>query len=231
MDSRTLYPGMEMKTIVLPSSAVPSTLGTAVSLLHQGQAIAFPTDTVYGLGVDALNAEAVEAIYRIKGRPKAKAIPILVSGIEDLEQVAIEVPRVAYQMAEAFWPGALTIVVPCRPIIPDLVRAGGHTIAVRAPNHAFALDLLQETGIPIATSSANLAGEPPPTTADGVLLQLHHKIPLIVDGGPCPGGIPSTVIDVASHPARIVRLGAISVAELSAQVPGLELPSAEGDTT
>ena len=209
---------MAVNTILLPCKS-RDTLRIAVDMLLRGQPVAFPTDTVYGIGVHALCTDAVHNLYRVKARPESKAIPVLISGVSDLERVACDLPAVVYRLTAALWPGALTIVVRRRSIISKEVSAGGSTVAVRVPGHPFVLDLLREVGVPLATSSANLSGHPAPVTAGEVLQQLNGRVPIVVDGGPCPGGVPSTVIDVSAEPFRIVRQGAVSRERLASIVP------------
>ncbi len=170
--------------------------------------MAFPTDTVYGVGALAFDRIAVESIYTAKGRPVEKAIPVLIGEVGDLEKVALEVPKVALKLADHFWPGPLTLVVPKRLELPDAVSADS-TVGVRIPDHPFARSLLRITG-PMAVTSANLSGSPNPTTAAEVFTQLGGRIPLILDGGTVPGGIPSTVVDCTGAEPKILRNGSIS---------------------
>ncbi|MGQ9628226.1 MAG: L-threonylcarbamoyladenylate synthase [Anaerolineae bacterium] len=193
-------------------------LKEALQLLREGKLVAFPTDTVYGVGAHAFLKEAVERIYTAKLRPKGKAIPLLLGRAEDMELVAQEVPPAAWKLAERFWPGGLTIVLRKKPIVPDVVSAGGETVALRVPDHPFPLSLIASLGAPLAATSANLAGRPSPVTAQEVSRELAGRIELIVDGGPCPGGIPSTVLDLTvDHPA-ILRHGAVPKEDLLAML-------------
>jgi L-threonylcarbamoyladenylate synthase len=186
-----------------------------------GQVVAFPTDTVYGVGVHAFQPEAVAALYAAKNRPRTKAIPILVSQIEDIARVALTVPAAAWELVERFWPGGLTLVLPRVERVPPIVTAGGGTVAIRCPDHSVPLALMNAIGAPLAATSANLSGEPSPTTAREVTLQLAGRIPLIIDGGECPGGLPSTVVDLSVTPPRLLRAGPISAQDLRDLLPDL----------
>jgi L-threonylcarbamoyladenylate synthase len=199
----------------------PQTMRRAQCLLRSGQVIAFPTDTVYGVGAHAFQPEAVAALYAAKNRPMSKAIPILVAQIEDLVRVARLVPAVAWELVERFWPGALTIVLPRSERVPSILTAGGDTLAVRCPDHPIPLALINAAGAPLAATSANLSGQPAPTTARQVVTQLAGRVPLIIDGGECPGGIPSTVVDLSASPAHLLRAGAIPGEELRRWLPDL----------
>ena len=199
----------------------PQTIRHAQRLLRSGQAVAFPTDTVYGVGAHAFETEAVSALYAIKDRPADKAIPILVAQVEDVTRVARMVPAVAWELVKRFWPGGLTLVLPCAERVPSIVTAGGDTVAIRCPDHPIPLALINALGAPLAATSANLSGQPAPTTARQVVAQLPGRVPLIIDGGECPGGIPSTVLDLSVSPPRLLRAGAIPVGEFRHWLPDL----------
>lgn len=181
----------------------------AVEVLNGGGLVAFPTDTVYGVGAHAWHEDAVNGLYRAKVRPDNKAIPLLIASPEELAQVAQDVPPLAYTLAQRFWPGALTLVLPRTPLISDAITAGGDTVAVRMPDHPVSLALLRALGAPLATTSANLSGQPPAVTAAEVWAQLAGRIELLLDGGACPGGVASTVLDLTVHPPRLLRAGAL----------------------
>ncbi len=198
----------------------------AQRLLRSGQVVAFPTDTVYGVGAHAFQTEAVAALYVAKNRPTSKAIPVLVAQIEDIARVAGTVPSVAWRLVERFWPGGLTLVLPRAKEVPPVVTAGGDTVAIRYPDHPLSNALIKAAGVPLAATSANLSGQASPTSAGQVMEQLDGRIPLIIDGGPCPGGIPSTVVDLSISPARLLRAGAIPARALRDFLPDL----ADGDT-
>jgi L-threonylcarbamoyladenylate synthase len=198
-------------------------IARAVQVLREGGIVAFPTDTVYGVGAHAFLPAAVQQLYVVKRRPADKAIPLLISGAGALSQAAAAVPQVAYDLTARFWPGALTVVLPRAEGVSDAVTAGGDTVALRAPDHPVVQALLAALGAPLAATSANLSGHPPPATADGVLAQLEGRIDLILDGGTCPEGVPSTVLDLTVSPARILRAGGVSkaqIADLIADVVG-----------
>ena len=184
----------------------PTQLDLAALFLREHHLVAFPTDTVYGLGTLAFDGATALKLYVAKERPPEKAIPILMADISDLDQVAINVPPIAYRLMEAFWPGALTIVVPKQPAIPIEVSTT-NTVAVRIPALDLARDLMRLTG-PLAVTSANRSSGPNPRTAQGVLDQLGGRIDAIVDGGETPGGVPSTVIDCTQPTPVILREGA-----------------------
>lgn len=186
------------------------TICRAQHLLRSGEVVAFPTDTVYGVGAHAFQPEAVAALYAVKNRPTSKAIPILVAQTEDMARVARHVPAVAWELAERFWPGGLTLVLPRAQKVPSVITAGSDTVAIRCPDHHIPLALANAIGAPLAATSANLSGNPSPTTARQVVEQLAGRVPLIIDGGQCPGGVPSTVIDLSVSPPRLLRAGAIS---------------------
>jgi L-threonylcarbamoyladenylate synthase len=196
----------------------PRAIENAVQLLKAGGLVAFPTDTVYGVGAYAFSPQAVEKIYQVKGRPPDKAIPLLLASAESLSQVAQDITPEAWLLVEKFWPGALTVVLRRQPVVPDIVTGGGPTVALRVPDHAFTLRLIRAVGSPLATTSANLTGHPDPRTAQEVADYLEGRIDLILDGGRCPGGIPSTVVDLTRTPLAIVRLGAISREEVEQEL-------------
>ena len=184
----------------------PTQLELAAHLLREHQLVAFPTDTVYGLGTLAFDGSTVLQLYVAKERPPEKAIPILIADIADLDQVALDIPPIAYRLMETFWPGALTIVVPKQPSVPIEVSATD-TVAVRMPDLNLARELMRRTG-PLAVTSANRSAGPNPCTAQEVLDQLEGRIDAIIDGGQTPGGVPSTVVDCTQTAPVILRDGA-----------------------
>ncbi|GAP15214.1 tRNA threonylcarbamoyl adenosine modification protein, Sua5/YciO/YrdC/YwlC family [Longilinea arvoryzae] len=195
----------------------PKSLPRALEILQAGGVIAFPTDTVYGLGCRVDLSQSIDRIYQIKERDQAKAIPVLIGDVAHLARVSAGLGDTARKLAACFWPGALTLVVPRNPGLPANLSQLP-TIGVRMPDHSFALTLLRSAG-PLATTSANLSGLPSPVTAQDVLNQLEDRLDLIIDGGPCPGGVPSTVVDCTGVDPRILREGAITH-ELLAQALG-----------
>ena len=203
---------MRIETKVLPAGK--EAIAVAVRILAEGGLVAFPTDTVYGVGAGAFQPDAVERIYTAKIRPRDKAIPILLARPDDLSLVADRITEAAWLLAERFWPGGLTLVLPKKANVPDVVSAGGPTVAVRVPDHPVPLALIAALGVPLAATSANLSGRPSPVTAREVETELGGRIELILDGGRCPGGIPSTVLDLTTDPLAILRAGAITVDEI-----------------
>jgi len=200
-----------MKTEILSANA-PNAITRALEVLLSGGLVAFPTDTVYGVGVLAFHAEAIESIYIAKDRPMEKAIPILIADVEDLIKVANEIPIFAARLIARFWPGPLTVLVPKKPTLPEAISATS-TVGVRVPNHDVARSLLRRAG-PMAVTSANISGQANPTTAQQVFAQLGGRIPLILDGGETPGGIPSTLVDCTGDQIEVLREGPITKAQL-----------------
>jgi L-threonylcarbamoyladenylate synthase len=186
----------------------PLALRLAVDLLRSGKVIAFPTDTVYGIGVRADSAAAIEKLYQIKARSMDKPVAVMIAEIQQLEQLAESVPDTARCLARWFWPGALTMVLPKRPDLPvNLTSLPG--VGVRVPDHPFTLELLRRCG-PLAVTSANLSGHPEALNANTVMEQLGGKLALVVDGGDSQGGIPSTVVDLSQGSPRVLREGPIT---------------------
>jgi len=202
-------------SLTLQLGTGPEDLAQAIRVLRAGGLVAFPTDTVYGVGAYAWLPEAVEQLYVAKQRPCDRAIPLLIAGVEALPQVAIDVPEAAAILARRYWPGALTLVLRRDPRVPDAVTAGQETVAVRVPDHPVTQALIAALGAPLAATSANLSGKPAPDTAQGVLAQLDTRIDLILDGGTCPGGIASTIVDLTITPPVILRAGDISPQEIT----------------
>jgi L-threonylcarbamoyladenylate synthase len=191
----------------------PSALHRALDVLRGGGLVAFPTDTVYGLGALAFESAAALRLYQAKEREAEKAIPVLLSGVGDLDAVA-SASAMARRLAEKFWPGPLTLVVVKRPELPSVV-APADTVGVRVPDHPVALHLLRAAG-PLAVTSANRSGSPSPRTADEVRAELGGRIELILDGGECPGGRSSTVVDCTRESPLILREGPITLGQIEA---------------
>jgi len=185
-----------------------------ISILKRGGIVAFPTDTVYGLGASANRHQAVERIYQVKERPRNMALPLLLAHISQISEVAEPVPPIAWLLAHTFLPGALTIVLHKSNSVPDIVTGGGITVAVRIPAHPIPVALADDLGMPIVGTSANLSGKPSVLTADKVYSQFGDKIDLVIDGGRCPGGRESTIVDVTGETPVVLREGAISREEL-----------------
>ena len=180
-----------------------------MEVLRRGGLIAFPTDTVYGLGASIHHEQALEALYVVKGRVPEKPIPVLISNHEQLISLTDQMPESIWRLVEAFWPGPLTLVLPKSPDASDLLSRGG-TLGFRMPDHPYTLQLLEQSG-PLGVSSANLSGEPSPRQADAVLHGLGGRIDLVIDGGMTPGGIPSTVIEFTKGGLALIREGPIAL--------------------
>ena len=182
----------------------------AARVINDGGVIAFPTDTLYGLGASIRHVEALERVYEIKGRDFSKPILLLVPDIESLSPFTVDVSKAAKRFMDAFWPGPLTLVFKASPEIPQVCLGGGHTIGVRIPDSPIAKVLLKEVEVPLTATSANIAGGPEPTSAQLVEETIGDRIDLIVDGGPCQDPRPSTLVDVSDDIPRILREGRIS---------------------
>lgn len=191
-------------------------LEKSANLLRRGGLVAFPTETVYGLGAAALNPDAVARVFAAKGRPARNPLIVHVAETNDARRLASEWPATAQALADAFWPGPLTLVVRKAAIVPDAVTAGGATVAVRVPGHPVAQALLRATGQPVAAPSANRSGAVSPTSAEHVLASLADQIDALLDSGPTPGGIESTVVDVTQTPARLLRPGLVTPRQIRA---------------
>jgi len=200
-----------MQTITLPAEN-PESISSALSLFRDGEIVAFPTDTVYGLGADPFQASGIIKLFEAKGRDSNKAIAILVGSVEQASLVTDHMPEMAIRLCEVFWPGGLTVIVPRKNTLPELI-SNTDRIGIRMPNHPIALEMLRTYG-PLATTSANLSGKPNPVTAKDVFDQLANRVPLILDGGKCQGGVPSTVIDCSGSEPVILREGPISSEQL-----------------
>lgn len=208
-----------MRTEILPTLSL-DTISYAHKILQGGGLVAFPTDTVYGVGALAFDGKAVESIYAAKDRPPEKAIPILIGDPDDLERVGMAIPESARKLADLFWPGPLTLLIPKRSDLPKAVSAT-FTVGVRVPDHEIALRLLRLAG-PMAVTSANISGGQSPVTAQEVYEQLGGRIPLILDGGKTPGGVASTVVDCTNSELKILREGPILLKELRSALSKLE---------
>ena len=209
-----------MQTQVLPPSA--EALALAADLLRRGQLVAFPTETVYGLGANALDADAVRAIFAAKGRPADNPLIVHIWSTAQIEAFA-ELPEGAEALIERFWPGPLTLLMRRKPAIPDVVTAGLDTVAVRMPSHPTARALLRACGLPVAAPSANRSGRPSPTTAAHVSEDLNGVVPLILDGGACEVGLESTVLDLCHGTPCILRPGGVTQEQLSSVLGPVEI--------
>ncbi|MSQ11971.1 MAG: threonylcarbamoyl-AMP synthase [Dehalococcoidia bacterium] len=195
-------------------------IADAVGALRHGGVVAYPTDTLYGLGADIFNESAVERVFTIKGRPRGMPLPVLLADAEQLalvtDLVAGEVPPLARTLAQEFWPGALTLILPRSPHVPDLITGRGWKVGVRVPDHPVPRELIRRLGSPITGTSANRTGGPDPFTALEVRRQLGDEVDIVVEGGPPPAGHASTVLDLTGPSPRIVRVGAIPKQRLEA---------------
>jgi L-threonylcarbamoyladenylate synthase len=209
-----------IETKVLP--VTEESMAKAVRILSAGGLVAFPTDTVYGVGAHAFQPQAVEKIYAAKIRPRDKAIPLLLATPDDLSLVAESVPPDVHLLTERFWPGGLTLVLRKRAIVSNAVSPSP-TVAVRVPDHPVTQALIAALGAPLAATSANMAGNPSPVTTREVVRELGGRVELVLDGGPCPGGIPSTVLDLTTDPPTILRSGAIAEADIRDILPSLRV--------
>ncbi|MEW6232836.1 MAG: L-threonylcarbamoyladenylate synthase [Chloroflexota bacterium] len=193
--------------VLLASSDLTVPLG--VACLRTGGLVVFPTDTVYGVGVHGFLPDAVERLYSAKIRPRRKAIPLLLAEAQDLELIAQDIPDAAWKLIRRFWPGGLTLVLRARESVPTVVRAGGNTVAARVPDYPLVRELIRALGAPVAATSANLSGRRSPRTAQEAMEELGDRVDLYIDGGECPGGIESTVIDMTGRVPVVLRHGAI----------------------
>lgn len=191
-----------------------SQLDLAAQVLKAGGLVAFPTETVYGLGANALDAHAVEGIYRAKGRPADNPLIVHIADTKAVETLAGTIPRVVTLLMDAFWPGPLTLVMPKSEMIPSIITAGLDTVGIRMPCHPIALALIKKAGIPIAAPSANSSGRPSPTLAKHVIDDLSGKVDTIIDGGSTNVGVESTVLDTTTEPPMILRPGGITREQL-----------------
>lgn len=198
----------------IESATAPGVIERAVHLLRQGELVAFPTETVYGLGADARNPAAVAKIFAVKGRPADHPVIVHIPDVSHLDRWAREISPAARAVAEKFWPGPLTLILKRQPGVPDIVTGGQDTVGLRVPNHPLALELLRAFGGGIAAPSANKYGRISPTTAQHVADDLGDAVALILDGGPCPIGIESTIVDMSSEHTTILRPGMISTVDL-----------------
>ena len=203
-----------MKTEILKAND-PSAVIRAAELLKNGDLVALPTETVYGLGADGLNPEAVKKIFAAKGRPQDNPLILHIAEPGQMELFCKDIPESAYRLAEAFWPGPLTMVLPAKDIVPKCTTAGLPTVAVRCPDCAITRQIIAAAGVPVAAPSANISGKPSTTTAEHVYHDHTGNIPLIIDGGACSVGVESTIVDLTETPARLLRPGGITPEQLT----------------
>jgi len=213
------------RLIVDPLQPDPAAIAAAAAVLRDGGLVAFPTETVYGLGASALDAAACAGIFTAKGRPSTNPLIVHVASAAEARQVCAGWPDQAARLAERFWPGPLTLVLPKVAHVPDIVTAGGPTVAVRVPAHPVALALLRAAALPLAAPSANRSGQLSPTRAEHVLAGLDGRIDLVLDAGPTTGGVESTVLDLAHDPPRLLRPGLVTPAEMEAIIGPIARPT------
>lgn len=199
---------------VHPEETEPPALKEAAYVLAQGGLVAFPTETFYGLGANALDPGALARIYAAKGRSESKPLLVLVDSARMARSLAKEIPTVAWGLMTRYWPGPLTLVFKAVEGLPGALTAGTGTIGIRMPGHPVALGLVRAAGVPVTAPSANPDGAEPATTADEVQRFFDGKIELILDGGPTRGGLPSTILDVTATPPRVIRQGVLDLPEL-----------------
>jgi L-threonylcarbamoyladenylate synthase len=205
-------------------SDIEKQIEKAVVILKNGGLVAYPTDTVYGLGACMTDSEAVDRIFQVKGRPKGMALPVLLADRNQIKDIVTSVSPAAQRLADEFFPGALTIILLKSNLVPDIIAGGGKTVAFRIPNHPVPLALIKGLGKPIVGTSANLSGQPSALTAIEVHAQIGDKIDMVIDSGRCPGGIESTVIDLSGEKPVIRRQGAISIDRLRKILPDIVTP-------
>jgi L-threonylcarbamoyladenylate synthase len=185
-----------------------------IEIIRRGGVVAFPTDTVYGVGAGAYIESAVQRVYEVKKRPREMALPLLLADAAQIHEVAAHLPDYAWRLIEHFFPGGLTLVVYRTPIVKDIITAGGKTVAIRIPDHPVPVALIRGSGMPVVGTSANLSGMPNADTVNELKNQIGDMVDLVIEGGPVPGGKESTVVDVTGELPVILRVGAISLAEL-----------------
>lgn len=198
---------------------LPNAVQRAIDLLKAGGVVAFPTDTLYGLGADFSCVEAVKRVIDIKGRPEQMGLPLLLSDEAQLAMVAMDIPEAAWLLARRFWPGALTLVVPRSPNVPDIVTGGRPTVAVRVPGHPVPRALAKGLGRPITGTSANATGQPPAVTSEEVKRSLGSAVDLVIGDSGSPRGLPSTIVDATGPVLRLVRSGAVSLTAIQKVYP------------
>ena len=202
---------MQTKCIQIDNvKARKEALHEAGELIRRGEVVAFPTETVYGLGANGLDADACAKIYQAKGRPSDNPLILHVANRSMVDQIAARIPEKAEKLIAAFCPGPITLILPRKAIVPDRITGGLATVGVRMPEHDVARALIAAAGVPIAAPSANISGRPSPTTAESVLVDMEGKIPMVLDGGACDFGVESTIVDATGDKAVILRPGAIT---------------------
>ena len=214
-----------MDTLILAADH-ESVVKAASEHLQKGELVALPTETVYGLGANGLDPEAVAKIFQVKGRPQDNPLILHIAEPDQMEQFCKDIPEAAYRLAEVFWPGPLTMVLPAKDIVPMSTRAGLPTVAVRCPDCEITRQIIRQANVPVAAPSANISGKPSTTTAQHVYHDHAGKIPLIVDGGACRVGVESTIVDLTEERPRLLRPGGITPEQLIAVLGDLVVDKA-----
>ena len=221
---QTIY--YDLRDTKRPQKEIEDKINAAAKILQQGGLVGIPTETVYGLGANALDPEAVRRIYEAKGRPQDNPLILHITGAQWLPRYCEEIPPIAYVLARKFWPGPLTMILKRKKVVPDVTAAGLDTVAVRCPNHPVTLSIIREAGVPIAAPSANTSGRPSCTSAQDVLEDMDGKIAAVVDGGPCTVGVESTILDLTCQPPRLLRPGGLPVESLERLIGHIEVDKA-----
>lgn len=217
---------MKTQIIKINSTQQKEEIKKAADVLKNGGLVGIPTETVYGLGANALDEEAVKSVFVAKGRPQDNPLIVHISDFDEIYDLVEEVPESAKKLAEKYWPGPMTIILKKSEKIPDVVSAGLDTVAIRLPEHEIARAIIRQAGVPIAAPSANVSGSPSPTSAKNVFEDMNGKIPLIVDGGECTVGVESTVVTLVKDKPKILRPGGITPEEISEVLGETELDKA-----
>lgn len=197
-----------------PMNPEPQYIKEAADAIRRGELVIFPTETVYGLAADALNHEAVKMVMEAKGRPERQPLPVQIASLDDILKVAEYIPEKARDLAMRYWPGPLTLVLDKHRDIPDIVTGGRPTVGVRVPDHPVALALVKAVGGPIVATSANVSGNEPPRNAIEAIQEVGEAVEIVLDAGPARLGIASTIVDVSTIPAKLLRKGTISPDEI-----------------
>ncbi|MBU0758468.1 MAG: threonylcarbamoyl-AMP synthase [Nanoarchaeota archaeon] len=208
-----------METLLLKDKDIEK----AASIIKKGGLVAFPTETVYGLGADALNPEAVASIFAAKNRPADNPLIVHVASVDEIEKLVFNIPKKAKILMECFWPGPCSLVFRKKEIIPAITTAGLDTVVIRMPDNEIALELIRKSGVPIAAPSANTSGKPSPTTAAHVMHDMVGRIDAVLEGGCCQKGIESTVIEVSTEVPMVLRLGSLSVEDIEKCIGKVEI--------
>ncbi len=204
----------------------PQEIGPGADILRRGGLLGIPTETVYGLGANGLDAQAVGRIFEAKGRPQDNPLILHIPSGEWLIRYCTQIPQAAFALADHFWPGPLTMVLKRRDMVPDVVTAGLDTVGMRCPDHPVCRAIIEAAGVPVAAPSGNTSGRPSPTTAGAMLADMDGKIDGIVDGGPCTVGVESTIVDLTVHPPRLLRPGGVTLEELREVLGQVEVDEA-----